>query len=446
MTQRDELDLQLTRYFDELADGGSPDALLAVVLRSTRRRLSRPAWAVALLGGGMGSTVRVAGLPLRRLAYVLTLAGLLLALVALLILGTAGHRPIASRCDATWCATGSMATAREEFTATLLANGQVIVAGGRDSGGTHALSSAELYDPNTGAWTATGSMVTARGLQTATSLCDGRVLVAGGQSPDDAQTLRSAELYDPTTGTWTPTGSMGTARVYHRAVRLRDCRVLVVGGASPSAFLSSAELYDPRTGTWTGTGSMTTAGADTATLLADGRVLVAAGRDPGDATHHLLSELYDPTTGAWVPTGNLDTARNQSSAAALLLGGDVLLVGGGHPGPMVSSAELYDPTVGTWRRTGSMHGPRGNFGLVLLTDGRVLVVGGQPSDSEPPIATAELYEPTTGTWRPIDSLPATRLGSVALRLTDGRVLVVGGVDTSQKALASAVISGLGLDH
>jgi Galactose oxidase, central domain len=81
--------------------------------------------------------------------------------------------------NGTWTATGSLGTARDEHTATLLQNGMVLVAGGIGSLGVH-LTSAELYDPASGTWTATGSLGTARHEHTATLLPNGKVLVAGG--------------------------------------------------------------------------------------------------------------------------------------------------------------------------------------------------------------------------------------------------------------------------
>ena len=103
-----------------------------------------------------------------------------------------------------------MAIPRSEHTATLLPNGQVLVAGGYAGFIGRTLASAELYDPATGTWTATGSMATARSDHTATLLPNGQVLVAGGI--DTTGFLASAELYDPATGVWTATGSMATAR------------------------------------------------------------------------------------------------------------------------------------------------------------------------------------------------------------------------------------------
>jgi hypothetical protein len=97
----------------------------------------------------------------------------------------------------TWTVTGSLNTARDAHTATLLPNGMVLVAGGIDS--LNPLNSAELYDPASGTWTVTGSLNTARDLHTATLLSNGMVLVAGG-ADSDSNALDSAELYDPASG------------------------------------------------------------------------------------------------------------------------------------------------------------------------------------------------------------------------------------------------------
>jgi choline dehydrogenase-like flavoprotein len=127
----------------------------------------------------------------------------------------------------------------------LLPNGQVLVAGG-DGSSVRILSSAELYDPATGTWTNASSLTTNRAGHTATLLPNGTVLVAGGFNLINGcgNLLSSAELYNPATGTWTATGSLTTARDGHTATLLPNGKVLVAVGNGLSGVLSSAELYD----------------------------------------------------------------------------------------------------------------------------------------------------------------------------------------------------------
>ncbi len=112
---------------------------------------------------------------------------------------------------ATWSATGRMITARTGLTATMLPDGEVLVAGGAENFNDNpAFNSAELYNPSTGVWSATGSMIGARAWHNATLLHSGKVLVSGGWNNGDA--LSSAEIYDPATRAWTATGPLTTAR------------------------------------------------------------------------------------------------------------------------------------------------------------------------------------------------------------------------------------------
>ena len=100
-------------------------------------------------------------------------------LMGLFAVATAGGTAIPACAQGTWTNTGSLNTARRFHSATLLMNGEILVAGGTDSAG-NTLTSAELYNPATGKWTVTGSMATARYIHSATLLPNGEVLVAGG--------------------------------------------------------------------------------------------------------------------------------------------------------------------------------------------------------------------------------------------------------------------------
>lgn len=234
-----------------------------------------------------------------------------------------------------WTPTGSLNIPRRAHTATLLPNGKVLVAGGtREDNGymVYSITSAEIYDPATGTWTATGSLATARGDHTATLLSSGKVLVAGGRPTFSGMgnlPITSAELYDPASGTWIPTGSLNTGRWGHTATLLSNGEGLVAGGYGNGNLLSSAEIYDPATATWRTTGSLLARRGDhTATLLPDNKVLVAGGFS-GEYPYGSLAsaELYDPASGSWTGTGSLVTRREQHTAT-LLPDGTVLIAAG----------------------------------------------------------------------------------------------------------------------
>jgi hypothetical protein len=174
-----------------------------------------------------------------------------------------------------------MSHPRVGHTVTLLPTGQVLAAGGSSSdvNGTVA-SSAELYDPAAKRWTPAASMNSGRYEFTATLLRNGQVLVAGGLPPSSAVGVASAEIYDPLADAWTPVGSMSTTRWSHMAVLLPDGRVLVCGGVDSSlAVLSTCETYDPATRQWTPASSMSAGRNGTSlVLLGDASVLAAGGR------------------------------------------------------------------------------------------------------------------------------------------------------------------------
>ena len=351
-----------------------------------------------------------------------------------------------------------MGNGRQIHTSTRLDDGRVLITGGYDNED-RALASAVLYDPATNRFSPTGSMTDARGYHTATLLSDGRVLITGGGPAGwpgslpgiTGPFLASAELYDPKTGTFSPTGSMASPREVHTATLLADGRVLITGGADFQArAVAAAELYDPKTGLFSPTGSMTTARAfHTATLLADGRVLIAGGSPAawGTTAHLASAEIYDPRTGTFTPTGPMTGGRDFNTAT-LLADGRVLLAGGSSGSQAdvpsataedVASAEIYDPQTGTFALTGRMIAGREYQTATLLSDGRVLVVGGGGDYANRLfLASAELYDPATGTFAATGPLATARTYQAATLLDDGRVLVTGGYG-AVAPLASAEI-------
>jgi hypothetical protein len=145
--------------------------------------------------------------------------------------------------------------------ATLLQNGQVLIAGGTSTF-VKSFDSAEVYDPATGTFTPVGAMTIGRSGHTATLLNNGRVLIAGGsQNPRGAFTMPTAELYNPDTKSFEPTGNMHSSRAGHTATLTPEGKVLIAGGYTQggpggmSGPVRTKELYDPQTGTFSLIGS-----------------------------------------------------------------------------------------------------------------------------------------------------------------------------------------------
>jgi Galactose oxidase, central domain len=340
--------------------------------------------------------------------------------------------------------TGLMTANRLYSDAALLQDGRVLVPGGLDPNA-GVLSSADLYDPAARTFSATGNMAVSRSCHTATSLNDGRVLVAGGFDGNGGE-LATAEIFDPAKGTFVATASMAAPRACQTATLLKDGRVLILGGLHNGP-LATAELFDPANGSFSATaGPMASAHAfHTATLLADGRVLVTGGlAQQFDVSSPITSvasaELFDPATGIFsATTSDMGTAR-LGHTATLLSNGKVLIAGGSATvgvGPALATAEIFDPATETFANTGSMGTTRTFHTATALNDGTVLVAGGDPSDIlnlgptssgwlPSPLASAELFDPASGLFTETGGLVNGRENHTATLLKDGTVLVIGG--------------------
>jgi N-acetylneuraminic acid mutarotase len=341
-----------------------------------------------------------------------------------------------------WSRAASLATGREEHTATLLPNGKVLVAGGTDGRGT-VLASAELYDPVKDRWTSAGSMSETRIDHTATLLPSGKVLVAGGLvMPYPGPSLASAELYDPSTNRWSMAAPMIESRTRHTATLMRDGRVLVVGGQRfdfhdgglfPGRPMD-AEIYDPKANQWSATSPMGVSRlGQTATVLPDGRVLVVGGRDDAIGIFN-STEIYDPANDRWISAAPMAVARTGHVAIAMA-NGDVFVAGGEGVEPndlniSLASAELFDPLTDVWVTVATMAEFHSADTATLLRNGTVLVVGATGQ------SRAEVYDLAHDRWS-LTGPSMDRYQHTATRLRGGKVLIVGGYGI--ESLASVLV-------
>jgi hypothetical protein len=319
--------------------------------------------------------------------------------------------------------TAPMHAARMSHTATLLIDGRVLVVGG----GEDVEASAETYDPQTGSWSVVAPLHHNRFGHTATRLLDGRVLVVGGDVTwDDIGYLHigsPAELFDPATGRWTEVFGPLTPRFWHSATLLADGTVLVAGGYGSGSdrsrgFVGSAEIFDPATSRWTPAGEFKARWGHTAVRLDDGRVLALGGMDSSLSSS---VDIYDPQTRTWAPVASLPGLR--SSQAVRVPNGQVLLAGLDDGSP----PELYDPVADRWTELPPPLAPAwGGYTLTLLMDGSVLAVGGAVGSATEESPAVERFDIGFGGWQADGTLVGPRVGHTTTLLGDGSVLVAGG--------------------
>ncbi|MBT3994437.1 MAG: hypothetical protein HOJ22_06280 [Chloroflexi bacterium] len=273
-------------------------------------------------------------------------------------------------------------------------------------------------------WDPVGSMVASQRDHAATLMNNGKVMVIGIYATHLGPYSKLVEVYDPATGTFSATGNISKSHgSYPTATVMADGRVLVVGGALA---LSTAEIYDPATGTFSTTGSLSVGRcAHTAMLLNDGRVLIAGGVDNYWYGNKVaVSEIYDPVTGTFSVIGSLATARSMLTST-MLPNGEVLIFGGisedSSGGEL--SVELFDPIMETFSPAGTILEPRTTSlwwtGAPLLANGKILILGGRPTSTE-------LYDPATQTSVETGTMNFKHRASTVTVLSTGQVLVAGG--------------------
>lgn len=250
-----------------------------------------------------------------------------------------------------------------------------------------------------------------------------------------AGSLAGVELFDPTQNTVQEFGSLAEPRAGHTATLLRDGRVLIAGGYN-GEYLQSTEVFDPAQRRFRPAGSLVEGrSGHTATLLPDGRVLLVGGVGRG-WTFLRSAEVYDPSTGRSESVGSMSVPR-ESHTATLLADGRVLIVGG-HTGrrpnmQVHATAEAWAPQTRRFEAAGALVTGRHKHDAIRLADGRVLVVGGADRSDRTHYATTEIYRPGTATFERGPSMAHRRykLAGTSVLLPGGQVLITSGARTAE---------------
>jgi hypothetical protein len=219
------------------------------------------------------------------------------------------------------------------------------------------------------------------------------------------------------------TGNTVEPRFDHTATLLPDGKVLIAAGMARNGVIDpTAEIYDPHTRQFVSVGKMQAprGWGVTATLLPDGRVLLAGGASAsycGVSCYLANAELYDPVSRTFSLAGDM-TGPRAGASSILLQNGDVLIVGGNEESgsEKAATAELYHSSTRKFSGTGSMHSG-GASALLLMKNGKVLALND---------AGGEIYDPETGRFSvAVHASFAREKFGVAL-LPDGRSLIAGG--------------------
>ena len=259
-----------------------------------------------------------------------------------------------------------------------------------------------------------------------TLLPDGRVLVVGGHISDD-HGLPDANIFDPVGNTWTRLPDMLVGRWYPTATVLANGEVLVLGGRDENGdYAKTPEI-------WTGNGWRRLTGNGVVRAMPYyPRMFVAPNGKTFFSGEWASSRYFDQTgSGSWAPaiTRAFNAARDYGSAV-MYQPGKIIYIGGGKP--PTNTAEIIDlnRSSPSWSLTGSMAFARRHMNATLLPDGQIFVTGGTSADgfnnASGAVHTAEMWNPATGQWRTLSANAVDRMyHSTSLLLPDGRVLVAG---------------------
>lgn len=352
---------------------------------------------------------------------------------------------------------------RTQSTATTLADGRVLVTGGSD--GSAIYKTSEIFDPLANAWTTiaapAGMMTfngidTARQLHTATLLADGRVLIAGGlgverlngQAPA-VEAITSAFIFDPLQNTFLPAGAMPTGRMWHAATLLGNNQVLVAGGMDTQlATVRTAAVFNPADGIWT---SVTPGSSDHtfgSLVTTQGQTIFAGGCQTTNNGGQLgFSGIATPTVERFDPASSTFSAGAANAGDRLFMGSNAMSTGraffaggqgvNGQQLTNVDTTETFDPVTNTFTPGPTLSRPVNSVVVAELgSSGDQLIVGGIEGQgtSATPSAVCEIYQASTNTIAGQVSMATARVDHAVVTLRDGRVMVIGG-----EGLAGAIL-------
>lgn len=324
---------------------------------------------------------------------------------------------------------------RAAHRATTLADGRVLLSGGCTTAGCDGFGAArviEIYDPRSRKLSEGPRLASPRASHSATLLADGRVLFAGGYPGEGRAPTATAEIYDPGSGRLTAAGDLLQPRAGHTATLLKDGRVLIAGGFDAAGrALRTTEYFDPAANAFTAGPELSAARAAHAAVRMGDRAVLIGGTSTGAA----LSSTDVLAHGTWRPGPTLKVGRIKHAALGLPRG-ELLVIGGS---PTIEGEVLLDSTELVGLDSGRVWaGPQLSEGeykledaVAALPDGRVVIAGGHRID---------VYDPTNRSMTVLGEPALPRLSfRTASALDAHTVLLAGGYDASIVPTDQAVV-------
>ena len=259
----------------------------------------------------------------------------------------------------------------------------------------------------------------------------------GGRAP----ALSTVDVYDPQTKTWHAAANMPTPRVAPKTAVFSN-EIYVFGGydrkgpRGTKRYKKHVEMYDTKTGTWVKKRSMPTFREGFTTAVVNGKIYLIGGSirdenlDRDVATGRV--EVYDPLTNRWEKRADMRTKRGETDAVVVagkiyVLGGYTWRMVGDLAGRFVRSIEEYNPKIDSWRQLRGMPMFKGWFATVAVDD-EIYTIGGlnleNPGARSKHFGDVDVYQPTTNRWRKMEPLTIPKMTTAVV--VKGKIYTLGG--------------------